>query len=184
MQILVRGIGSIRVLLIAALLLMSLGVQGEDVDHKGILTSSSKQLVHSTKQYFLEEEMSDGGSRSFGKYYVCAFLRKADSKTYVSFEVYYPDSDQVVFAESLPTSNIPSTDGGVMFKFQFVDNWGNKGSGVLRSQRDSLVILDLTPTLVVSDSRGRNAARQYGDYELSLGNCRPSTGKLHIAIDG
>jgi len=182
-NILVHCVAVVRLLLIVALPFMSSGVYGKDLVRNESRNSDTKQQSAGTNQFFLEEEMSDGGSRSFGKYYVCVFLKSVESHTYVSFEIYYPDSDQVVFAEHLPVGEERSTDGGKVLKFQFVDNWGNKGSGVIRDQRGSVMVIDLTPTLVVADHRGRNATRQYGDYEVGLGDCRPSTRKLHISAD-
>jgi len=133
------------------------------------------------RQYFDEDEFDD--VVRFGKYYVCVFTKRAAEKTYVSFEVYFPDSDQVVYVESVPTSEISLPDGKRKIEFHFTDNWGNTGTGTLTDADNSKVVLSLNENSKVTDPRGRNAIRQYGDYKLSVANCKPTGHKLLIHVE-
>ena len=143
----------------------------------------SARKASEAPQYFLESEVSDGRGRSLGKFYVCVLTKQAKEEGRVSFEVYFPDSGQVVYAENLSASNFSSADN-TKLEFRFTDNWGNKGVGTFAvDQVGAGGMLDLNPTDQVSDVRGRNAVRQYGNYELKLNRCTPTKRQLTIQLD-
>ena len=136
------------------------------------------------RQYFDEGEVTGiVSSRSFGKYYACVFTKRVAGKANVSFEVYFPDSDQVVYVDSAPASEISLPDGKRKLEFHFTDNWGNTGTGTLTDADNSKVVLSLNENTVVTNPRGRNAIRQYGDYKLSVANCKPTGHKLLIHVE-
>jgi len=165
--------------------LMAYSVVASSASGTGSNTQPATTIQSSAaRQYFDEGEAAGmASSRSFGKFYVCVFTKKVSGETNVSFEVYFPDSDQVVYVESAPASEISLPNGKRKFEFRFTDNWGNTGTGTLTDVDNSKVVLSLNENSVVADPRGRNAIRQYGDYKLSVANCKPSGHKLLIHVE-
>lgn len=182
-SILLRWVQELIVGSLLALLFSYSGVASSENTSGSSAVPAVAMQPSAVRQYFKEGKMTDGAGKSFGKLYVCVFTARVAGKTNLSFEVYFPDSDQVVYVESAPASEISLPDGKRKLEFHFTDNWGNTGTGTLTDVDNSKVVLSLNENTVVTDPRGRNAIRQYGDYKLSIGSCKPTGHKLLIHVE-
>jgi len=115
-----------------------------------------------------ENDEEEPGDKNTGGacYHVCVKVHGNPSAPLVDFEVYFPDSNQTVSAELVRSR---AADGGTI-EFAFTDNWGNRGKGKLdRSGEDATLTLEEVEA--VEPGWGRNALRNYGEYELTKQKC-------------
>ena len=114
-----------------------------------------------------ENDEEDNGNSDGPFYHVCVKVHGPASAPLIDFEVYFPDSGQSVTAELVRCKNI----GKGTLEFAFTDNWGNQGKGKLdRSDEWANLILEEVKPLD-EPGWGRNALRNYGDYDLTKQKC-------------
>lgn len=128
------------------------------------------------EEYYIRERFPDAAEastdddegKSDGSYYhVCVKVHGNPAAPLIDFEIYFPDADQSVTAELV---RCKITGDGTL-AFSFTDNWGNQGKGTfLRSGKDGTLSIEEVKPLD-EPGRGRNALRNYGDYELTKGRC-------------
>ncbi len=114
-----------------------------------------------------DDEEESGDKKPEGLYYhVCVKVHGNPSAPLVDFEIYFPDSGQSVTAELVRCK----TAGEGTLEFTFMDNWGNKGKGRLDRSGEEAT-LNVEEVKAIEPGWGRNALRNYGEYELTRQKC-------------
>lgn len=114
-----------------------------------------------------DEAGAEDGKADGPYYHVCVKVHGNASAPLIDFEVYFPDSAQSVTAGLVRCK----VAGNGTLEFSFTDNWGNRGKGKLDRWKDgaSLSLEEVKP--LEEPGWGRNALRNYGDYELTKQKC-------------
>jgi len=113
------------------------------------------------------EKQSDDEKPGALYYTVCVKVHGNPSAPLIDFEIYFPDSRQSVSGEYVRCK--AKADGTL--EFAFTDNWGNRGRGKLdRSEESATLSLEEVEPLE-EPGWGRNALRNYGDYDLTKQKC-------------
>lgn len=136
---------------------------------KRITLAISSASAAATEEYFdsydFVADFGNGKKQVLGKYYSCVRIKHAGRLAMVHFEVYFPDSGQLL--ESEAPAVITGTDG---FSFSFVDGWHNQGKATIGTSAKRLK-LELDVVQSATDFSAANIRRQYGEYSLAKKSC-------------
>ena len=126
----------------------------------------TKAPVVTSDEYFDSAEITAyPGKQILGIYHSCVKIKSAGPLAMVHFEVYFPDSGQIL--ESEAPAVISAQTG---FSFNFVDGWYNQGKAKVTRNTNGLKLeLDIAES--ASAFSAKNIHRQYGEYSLVKKNC-------------
>jgi len=126
----------------------------------------TRASIVTSDEYFDSAEITAyPGKQVLGKYHSCVKIRSAGPLAMVHFEVYFPDSGQIL--ESEAPAVIAGKEG---FSFNFVDGWYNQSRAKVTTNTKGLK-LELDVVESASDFSAKNIHRQYGEYSLAKKSC-------------